>query len=273
MGKIHDALKRAEEERTKEGAAPRGATARVVSDPVLAQPRKAMAARGRRMRDARRSRVVLSGIESGVTEEYRTLRARIQSIRRQHPMTTFVVTSARPAEGKSTTALNLALSFGLEREGNTCLLDADMRTPSIHQGFPENDRPGVAELLETDAKLAEALIQVPETRLSVLTVRKLPSRPAELLASSRMVQLVSELKGHFDTVIIDAPPILGLPDATTLVDLCDAALMVVGQGQSGHADIESALERIDAAKVIGFVFNRSQEEPMSYGAAYGGARG
>ncbi|MFQ5515280.1 MAG: CpsD/CapB family tyrosine-protein kinase [Myxococcota bacterium] len=269
MGKIHDALQRAEEERARQGAPPAGAAAEVAASAEPQSRRRAVAEQRKRVRDSRRSRIIMGDVESDVTEEYRTLRARIQSIRRENPLRSLVVTSTLPGEGKTTTAVNLALSFGLEREGRTCLIDADLRTPAIHHGFHEDPPSGLAELLESDEKLEDTLVAVPDTHLSVLMVKRLPEHPAELLGSARMRELLQELTSRFDTVILDAPPVLGLPDATTLVDLCDAALLVVAKGASGLDEVESALERIDTRKLIGTVFNRSDDPPRSYGAAYG----
>ncbi len=266
MGKIHDALQRAEQERTRAGGAASTTAAHLELEPrMLTGPRRRSSERAERLRDARRSRFMLADTDSSVTEEYRTLRARIQSIRRSQPLRSILVTSALPGEGKTTTAVNLALSFGLELEGATCLVDADLRTPGVHHVFFENPEAGLAELLELDVKLEDALVHVPDTRLSVLTVRALPTHPSELLASRRMTALMEELHSRFDTVLIDSPPILGLPDTTTLVDLCDAVLLVIGSGRASRADLEAALAQIDASKAIGCVFNRSQEAPKGYG--------
>jgi capsular exopolysaccharide synthesis family protein len=246
MGKIHDALQRAEEERVRlEGAAA------VTSEPAPGRPAPSHDS----VLSGRRARVVTAGA-SAVSEEYRTLRARLQSLRRTREVRSLVLTSAIPGEGKTTTAVNLALSFGLDLGTTACLVDADMRTPAVHRAFPQLPAGGLAEVLENDAKLEDALIQVPDTRLWVLPVRGLPSQPSELLASQKMVRVLEELATRFDTIVIDAPPLLGLPDAVTLADICDAALIVVGAGESARADVETALERLDRSKVLGAVFNR-----------------
>lgn len=269
MGKIHDALRRAEDQRAQLGGEADGPQA-LRELPTGAEPRGFAARRPRRgdlLRDARRARMVLNGGDPVVTDQYRSLRARIQSIRRMRPIRSLVVVSALPREGKTTTAVNLALSFGLDLERESCLVDADLRTPGVHRALGELPDVGLADILEGEAKLEEALVRVPETRLSVLPVRSLPSHPAELLASHRMAALLEELHERFDTVLIDAPSILGLPDATTLVDLCDAAVLVVRSGGASRSELEAALERIDAGKLLGTVFNGCDDAPKAYGSA------
>jgi len=212
--------------------------------------------------------VLPAGTASPHSEEFRTLRARIQSLRRTRELRTIVVSSTRPGEGKTTTAVNLALSFGLERENSICLLDADLRTPRVQKAFPAGPV-GLAEVLEGDAKLEEALIAVPDTRLMVLPVKALPSAPSELVSARVMADLLTELCTRFHTIIVDAPPVLGLPDTVTLVDLCDAALFVVGAGRAPRDEVESALGRLDAAKLIGVVLNRCDRNEASYLGTYG----
>ena len=284
MGKIHDALQRAEAmRRGSEASSVAELTAADIAIPVPEKPARlgwrarrkakataakaAMAARAGTVARSRDSVLVGAG-DSPCSEEYRTLRARIQSLRRSREIRSIVVSSCRPGEGKTTTAVNLALSFGLEREQATCLVDADLRTPQVHRAFPPS-LVGLAEVLEGDAKLEEALIAVPNTRLMVLPVKAMPTAPSELLSARAMTELVAELHTRFNTVIIDAPPVLGLPDTVTLVDHCDAALFVVGAGRSPREDVESALERLDANKVIGVVLNRCDPAEIGYLGAYG----
>jgi capsular exopolysaccharide synthesis family protein len=263
MGRIHDALRRAEQERQRQGAtAPRASFPGAEIEGEVSKGRRS---RTEETRSARRARVMISDVDSMVTEEYRTLRARIQSIRRTRKVRSLVVTSARPGEGKTTTATNLAMSFGLARESKTCLLDADLRTPGVQRALRELPEAGLAEVLGADAKLEHALAHLPDTGLWVLPVRALPANPSELLASLKMADLMIELANRFDTVIIDSPPVLGLPDATELVDLCDAALLVVAANQTPRPDVTAALERIAPDKVIGVVLNRYDVKGAPYG--------
>jgi capsular exopolysaccharide synthesis family protein len=280
MGKIHDALQRAEQARrgvdtVLDVTVPELPAAVAAEPPAPAAPRLrswSLRRKTKATRSAAYSRndahVLPSDGGSPFSEEYRTLRARIQSLRRTRDLRTIVVSSTRPGEGKTTTAVNLALSFGLEREHPICLVDADLRTPNVQKAFPAG-KVGLAEVLEGDAKLEEALIAVPDTRLMVLPVKALPSAPSELLSARVMVDLLAELCTRFQTIIVDAPPVLGLPDTVTLVDLCDAALFVVGAGRSPRDEVESALSRLDANKLIGVVLNRCDRTEASYLGSYG----
>jgi capsular exopolysaccharide synthesis family protein len=278
MGKIHEALQRAEEQRSRLGA-PAGGPAspqEILDRPSEPQARRSgtRKSRARALRAGRRARLVLNDSDSPISEQYRSLRARIQSIRRTRPIRTLAITSALPGEGKTTTAVNLAASFGLDTERSTCLVDADMRTPDVHRLLSEPPGAGLAEVLAGDAKLEEALVQLPDTRLWVLPVRALPGQPSELLASTRMAELLEELEARFETVLVDSPPVLGLPDATTLIDLCDAGILVVCAGKASRDDLEATLERIDGGKLLGTVFNGSDDKPEAYGssAAFGTER-
>ncbi len=279
MGKIHDALRKAEEMRRGAPAEDEVASEAAAAPIAVAAPRAPapvrgwLARRSSKRTSARGRDTAISTGEATLSEEYRTLRARIQSLRRTRELRSIVITSTRPGEGKTTTAVNLAFGFGLEREGLTCLVDADLRTPRVHQVFRGAGPCGLAEVLEGDAKLEEALVAVPDTRLMVLPVRALPTAPSELLASRAMLALVAELQTRFHTVIFDAPPVLGLPDTVTLVDLCDAALFVVGAGAAPRDEVESALERLDASKVVGVVLNRCDSSEVPYAGSYGYGRG
>jgi receptor protein-tyrosine kinase len=272
MGKIHDALERAEIERTRGGAPGGTESISHLLDRPVAPPRGRLrfGSRRRVLRDARKARLVLSDSGSPIAEQYRSLRARIQSLRRGRTIRSIVVTIAVPREGKTTTAVNLALCFGLELEHSACLLDGDLRTPAVHRALSKPAAAGIVEVLEGHASLDEALLEVPETRLWALPVHSLPGHPAELLASRRMAVLMEELHARFDTIVVDSPPVLALPDATTLVDLCDAAILVVQSGAASREDVARTLERIDRMKLLGTVLNRAEQPQGTYPYYAGG---
>jgi polysaccharide biosynthesis transport protein len=245
MGRIHDALERAERERVARDGELRPFAA-TPADGELRANRPAHGAES----------LLQAELACAVTDEHRSLRARIQSLRRERPVRSLVVTSAGPGEGKTTTAVNLAMSYGFERELDTCLVEADLRTPRVCALLSDRPPVGLTEVLEGDARLDDALVRIAGTRLTVLGVRSVPTQPTELLASSRMQKLVEDLQNRFALLIVDAPPVLGPPDALQLVDVCDAALFVVAAGSTRRAELGAALERIDRRKLIGAVLNR-----------------
>ena len=289
MGRIHDALQRAERERERRArdlagvldealpsGAPEEASAPSARDVA---PRMSDLAPSASMREAMARPLPLEGtvlrasslrsaeLEGSISDQYKSLRARLQSLRRQRDMRSLVVTSAKPGEGKTTTALNLARSYGLDATFDTCLIDLDLRTASLRAHLASPPPVGVAEVLDSSATLDEAMVQVPGTRLFVMPAGKPPANPAELLESMRMRQLVDALHARFGLVIIDSPPVLGLPDDTVIVDLFDAVLLVVGREATTAREISAVLERIDRAKLIGTVLNRS--EPIADQYTYG----
>jgi capsular exopolysaccharide synthesis family protein len=288
LGRIHDALQRAERERERRArdlaglldevpqASPAEATDDALASDVVPRAADRAPAREPAPRpmprpslDAatRASSLRSADLEGSISDQYKSLRARLQSLRRQREMRSIVVTSAKPGEGKTTTALNLARSFGLDAAFDTCLVDLDLRTASVRSYLASPPPSGVAEVLEDAARLDDALVQVPGTRLFVLPAGKPPANPAELLESARMRQLVDALHSRFGVVIIDSPPVLGLPDDTVIVDLFDAVLLVVGREATTPREISAVLERIDRGKLIGTVLNRS--EPVADQYTYG----
>ena len=275
MGKIHDAL---QQRGAGCAAAPRRWTSAVASSRSRSRPRPrrpsrhpacaagACAAR-RRRRDrracaARRGRRCPSGEATPYSEEYRTLRARIQSLRRTRELRSIVITSTRPGEGKTTTAVEpRALASGSSARDSVCLVDADLRTPRVHKAFrgagPVRPGRGARGRCEARRGADRRTRHAPD---GAAGARAADARRPSCSASRAMVDLVAELHTRFQTVIVDAPPVLGLPDTVTLVDLCDAALFVVGAGAAPRDEVESALERLDANKVIGVVLNRCEQQ-------------
>ena len=285
MGRIHDALQRAERERERrardladvldeapgeiaspQAPAPRIAELAPAAPPPQSAPRP-LAAPGLDRAAVRASSLRAADLEGAIADQYKSLRARLQSLRRQRDVRSLVVTSAKPGEGKTTTALNLARSYGIESEFDTCLIDLDLRTASLGSYLSSPPPQGISEILEESATLDDALVQVPATRLFVIPAGKPPANPSELLESLRMRQLVDALHARFGLVIVDSPPVLGLPDDTAIVDLFDAALLVVGVEATTPREISAVLERIDRGKLIGTVLNRS--EPVADAYTYG----
>lgn len=277
MGKVFDALKRAEEqraehlgnaavpaERPSESVAATGRTAKRARKPFW----RRLVARPYPQEDAgvfNKRRISLLQPQSFVAEQFRTLRARIESLSAGRSMRTITVTSPNPGDGKTMTSVNLALVMSMGVGRKVCLVDCDLRRPTIHDSLGLRVDAGLAEVLRGVAEPEDALVQVEGSTLEVLPVRSIPPNPSELLASTRMRELVAKLSNRFDWVILDVPPVLGLPDAKYVTELCDGILLVVRADETPREDVESSLEILDANRMIGVVFNGGPTNADRYG--------
>jgi capsular exopolysaccharide synthesis family protein len=282
MGKVYDALKKAEEQRARRAheaasaaaSAPPafepGPAAAAGPEPRRVRPRDLLSNLARAARSAPRSetagelnkrRITLLQPESFVAEQFRTLRARIDSIAGSRPIRTVAVTSALPGDGKTLAAIGLAVVNSMQPGRRVVLVDCDLRKPSIAASLGVRVDAGLAEVLEGNASLEDALLQVEGSQLDVLPVRSIPQNPSELLASENMRKLLEALANRYDRVVLDLPPTLGLPDAKTMSELCDGVIFVVRADVTPEPEIASALDVLDRRRVLGLVMNGS--DPVS----------
>ncbi len=192
-------------------------------------------------------------------EQYRAIRTQLATFARSVPVRTMVVTSPLPGEGKTTTAANLAIVLSQEVGRRICLVDCDLRSPQIHTLFGLAPREGLADVLRRRTSLEAALVSTPINALWLLTAGHLPPNPAELLGSPTMREVVSSLRESFDTVVIDSPPVLPLPDPAILSGLADGVVLVVLAGRTPRRLIDRALDRLQGAMLLGFVLNNTDE--------------
>ena len=204
---------------------------------------------------------------SARVEGFRVLRTNLQFIDPDQSRRVFVVTSALPEEGKSTTAINLAfvLAEGGER---VCLVDGDLRRPMITTYTKLEGSVGLTTLLVGRVTLEEALQHSKRAGLEVLAAGRTPPNPAELLKSNAMTNVLSQLSDMFDIVLIDAPPLLPVTDAALIADQADGAILVVRHGRTTVDDLRAAAERLEAvgAEPVGVVLNMT---PSKGGGGYG----
>jgi capsular exopolysaccharide synthesis family protein len=147
-------------------------------------------------------------------------------------------------------------------------VDCDLRKPRVHQSLGLRVDAGLTELLEGVAVLDDAITDVQGSRLEVLPVRSMPPNPSELLASSRMSELVEELAQRYDRVLLDVPAVLGIPDAKTITDLCDGMVFVVRADSTAAEEVTSALEVVDRGRMLGLVLNGEIRGADRYGYGY-----
>jgi len=283
MGKVYDALQRAEGKRVqnieeaKQGEPglrphqPVASRVGAVADFGRRAPRWWERALGRGDRtepesaaDLNKRRISLLQPDSHASECFRSLRNRIDSLALQRSVSTIAVTSAVPAEGKTFTAMNLAIVSAMGVDQRVLLVDCDLRQPRIHMAFGLLTTCGLGEVLAGEVGPEEAIVRVEGSQLDVLPVHALPPNPSELLGSNQMKSMIDALSTQYDKIILDVPPVLTLPEAKTVSDLCDGIVFVVREGMTSQDQVGSALEVLDRSRLLGVLFNGSGEGPKPY---------
>ncbi|HEX2552041.1 MAG TPA: polysaccharide biosynthesis tyrosine autokinase, partial [Nocardioidaceae bacterium] len=189
-------------------------------------------------------------------ESFRILRTNLQFVDVDRRMKVFVVTSSVPGEGKTSTASNIALA--LQTAGQrTLLVDGDMRRPQLAKLFSLEGSVGLTSILLGRISLEEAVQEHRRSGLAVLTSGSLPPNPAELLQSHAMKQLLDEARMTYDTIVIDAPPLLPVTDAALIAAQVDGAIVVVRQGKTTRDQLSHSIERLTAvgARPLGVTLN------------------
>lgn len=178
------------------------------------------------------------------------------------------VTSGNRGDGKSTNAVNLAISFA-EVEKKTIILDCDMRLPTVHEKLGIKASPGLSDLLVGEARVAETVTRAREN-LDVIPAGRIPRDPTGLLSSKQMAALIGRLKTIYSYVILDLPPVTTVTDAAILSQLVDGYLLVVRHMNTEFKEVSEALRQIRMAegKVLGFVYNDAPVADKKYYSHY-----
>ena len=180
------------------------------------------------------------------------------------------ITSANAGEGKTTTSLNLAITFA-QTGSRVLLIDCDLRKPRIHQylGVMKND--GLTTILANQKEFEDVVFHNLRPGLDCLTSGSIPPNPAELLASDNMTKLLDELSEIYDYIILDTPPVTVVTDAASLSQKVSGFMVVVREGYTNHESIEQALKllKIAHSKVLGFFVNDVDVSGMNYGSYRG----
>lgn len=210
-----------------------------------------------------------------VTEAFRTLRAITQVSPSIENTKVFLVTSTQPGEGKSLISTNLAISFA--QDGlKTLLIGADLRRPAYKYIFDvEEMPPGLSEVLKGQGEWQDLLDSTQVTNLDLLSAGEIPSRPAELLGTPQMSQLMSEARETYDRIVIDSSPMMGVSDALLLMKHADGVLFVVREGVTHSLGAGHAMKRIveAGAPCLGAVMNGVNFKSLAnycYYRQYGG---
>ncbi len=190
-----------------------------------------------------------------IKETYNSIRTKLMFTGKGESCPTFVVTSSLAGDGKTTTAVSLAVSIA-SAEQRVLLIDADMRKPSIHRYFNMEYSDGLSEFLagltdQPNLRYAEA------DGVTVLTAGQVPPNPAELLGSKQFNVLLEKMRERFDYIIIDTPPVNIVTDATVFASSITGYVFVVQSGKNQRRDLQDAIRQIEEmnGNVVGLVLN------------------
>jgi len=207
--------------------------------------------------------------KSAVAEAARSLRTSLLFSTADGAPRIMHVTSSSPSEGKTTTAVSLAITFA-QAGAKVLLIDADLRNPSLHRVFRLSNANGLTNHLTSDVDAADVAQPTQVTRLFTITSGPLPPNPVELLSSAKMLDLLSLAIERFDHVVIDGPPVIGLADALVLANLARTTVFVVEPGTTRTHDIEAAVKRLRQAnaRILGAALTKVGRSGKGYGYGY-----
>jgi tyrosine-protein kinase Etk/Wzc len=207
---------------------------------------------------------------SPVAEAYRSMRTNLAFARAQQSPQAIVVASPGPADGKSTTVANLAITFAQQGQ-RTLLIDADLRRAVLDKAFDVPRSPGLTEVIIGEIPLADVVHETGVPNLSIVASGRFPPNPAELLGSARMQEILQDAKAHFDVVLLDSPPLLAVTDAAVLSTMVDGVVLVIRTERTKREAVRRALGHIRSVRgrLLGAVLNDVDMRSGAYYGSYG----
>jgi protein-tyrosine kinase len=205
-------------------------------------------------------------------EEFRTLRSRLNQIREKVPLKTVMVTSALPKEGKSFVTGNLGQVLVRQHGRRALIIDADLRSPGLHRHLGASQTPGLSEYLLGEGDEFSVLQRGPMENLFFMPAGRLAPSPSELLANGRLKAFLQRVEPLFDWIIIDTPPVIPVADSTLLANFCDGVLMVVRSNMTPSDLARRAREEFQEKLLLGVVLNGAPAGSLAQSKYYyGGA--
>jgi capsular exopolysaccharide synthesis family protein len=220
--------------------------------------------------------LISSDSRSSLAEAYRQLRTSILLSTAGHAPKSLLVTSSLPSEGKTTTAVNTAISLA-QTGAKVLIIDSDMRRPRLHSIFNISNAEGLSTLLSSDLTEKETLDVIQfdeEAKLHLLPSGPVPPNPAELIGSEQMTGLLKVMQDNFTHVVIDSPPIASFTDGVLIASMVDGVILVVHSGRSSRQVVKRSRQLLQdiGAKILGVVLNnvnlRSQDNYYYYQSYY-----
>lgn len=203
-----------------------------------------------------------------LVEQFRTLAATLHHAQVNNGIRVIMLTSASPDDGKTLTALNLALVLSESYRKRVLLIDADLRRPSLAHIADVTGSPGLTEALRSPTEKKLGVLQVTPTLMLLPAGRPDPD-PIGGLTSPRMRNILDEARGRFDWVILDAPPMGPMADANLLASMVDGAVFVVRSGRTHHEAAKRAIDMLGRERILGVVLNGMEKMPPEHYAYYG----
>ena len=204
---------------------------------------------------------------SSVVEAYRMLRTSVLLSAAGNPPRIILFTSGQPGEGKTTTAINTAISLS-QLGSSVLLIDADLRRPTVHRVFKMNHAQGLSTYLSRPVEIDSLIHKLWVPNLSVLPCGPIPPNPAELISSERMKDILKLLSEKYDHILIDSPPLINVTDPVILSTMVDGVILVVQAGRSTRDVVRRARHELSSvgAKIFGVVLNNLDIKREGYGS-------
>jgi capsular exopolysaccharide synthesis family protein len=209
---------------------------------------------------------------SSVAEAYRVLRTSVLLSSTDKPPKTILITSGQPGEGKTTTAVNTAISLA-QLGASVLIIDCDLRKPAVHKLLGIDHVLGLSTYLSGRGELDDLIQKLPIPNLSLLTSGRIPPNPAEMISSSRMKEMLALLSERYDHIIIDSPPLLKVTDPVILSTMADGVILVVHGGKSTRDVLRRTRQELSiaGARIFGVVLNNMDVGSEGYDNDYYGA--
>ncbi len=197
--------------------------------------------------------------EASATEEFRTLRSRLYSVRKERSLKSILIASALPKEGRSFVAVNLAQALSLQEQCRVLLIDADLRNPRLHSVFGTSATPGFSDYSLQEMKEFEVMQAGCIENLFLIPAGRSVAGPTELVANGRLKSLIDRVESFFDWIIIDSSAALPVCDAGLLANCCDGVLLVVRSKSTPFDIVRKAQRRFREESMVGVVLNHIEE--------------
>jgi len=200
--------------------------------------------------------ILFGGTEPRSAEEFRSLRSRLYSVRKERSLKSLLVVSALPGEGRTFVAANLARVLALQSGCRVLLVDGDLRKPRLHSAFGTAAQPGLSEYLLRESEEFEVMQRGRSEDLYLIPSGRKVAGQGELVANGRLESLIRRVVPAFDWIIVDSPPALSVTDASLLSNCCDGVLLVVRSHSTPFDVVKKARMKFREESLVGVVLNK-----------------